>query len=103
MYQLLAGLAHAHARCVLHRDVKPANVLIDPASGLVKLADWGLARSATPPLRAYTQEARPARAAWRAAPSGRAVHTGQGGARVLGNLATWPCHTTMDSRKLATP
>ncbi|KAL4451526.1 hypothetical protein ABPG75_007188 [Micractinium tetrahymenae] len=56
MYQLLSGLAHAHARRVLHRDVKPANVLIDPASGVAKVADWGLARSATPPLRPYTQE-----------------------------------------------
>lgn len=56
MYQVLAGLAYAHARGVWHRDIKPANVLIDPASGLVKVADWGLARSTTPQLRAYTQE-----------------------------------------------
>jgi serine/threonine protein kinase len=40
---LLDGLSHAHERDVIHRDVKPANVLIRSASHWV-LADWGLAR-----------------------------------------------------------
>jgi eukaryotic-like serine/threonine-protein kinase len=44
---LLCGLAHAHARGVLHRDLSPRNVLLagpaDPRPG-VKLADFGLAR-----------------------------------------------------------
>ena len=38
---VLAGLAHAHARGVLHRDVKPANVMLSGAR--VVLIDFGLA------------------------------------------------------------
>lgn len=45
-YQLLRGLEFCHAHNVIHRDVKPENVLIDQ-SGMLKLCDFGFARQMT--------------------------------------------------------
>lgn len=42
---VMEGLAHAHERGVTHRDVKPANILVDRA-GRGRLADFGIARIA---------------------------------------------------------
>lgn len=42
--QVARALAHAHARGLVHRDVKPKNIMINSA-GVVKLADMGLARA----------------------------------------------------------
>ncbi|CAD7950363.1 unnamed protein product [Amoebophrya sp. A25] len=55
MFQLLRGIAYCHQNRVLHRDLKPQNLLIN-REGALKLADFGLARAFGIPVRSYTHE-----------------------------------------------
>ncbi|CAN6333209.1 unnamed protein product [Urochloa humidicola] len=52
---MLKGLAFCHKKWVLHRDMKPNNLLID-ADGQLKLGDFGLARLFGSPGRNYTHQ-----------------------------------------------
>lgn len=42
---VLAALEHAHVQGIVHRDIKPENVMIRASDGVVKVADFGLARA----------------------------------------------------------
>ncbi|WOH16192.1 hypothetical protein DCAR_0935741 [Daucus carota subsp. sativus] len=56
LYQMLRGIAYCHSHRVLHRDLKPQNLLIDRRTNVLKLADFGLARAFGIPVRVFTHE-----------------------------------------------
>jgi len=55
-HQCTSAVEYCHTHRITHRDLKTQNVLIDVASGRIKLADFGLARPFTVPLKPYTRE-----------------------------------------------
>lgn len=54
-YQMLRGIAYCHGNRILHRDLKPQNLLINRDGGL-RLADFGLARAFGIPVNTFSSE-----------------------------------------------
>jgi cyclin-dependent kinase 2 len=48
MYQLLDGVSYISDKGIVHRDLKPQNLLVNPKTEVLKLCDFGLARTITP-------------------------------------------------------
>ena len=55
-WQLINGISWCHSHRIFHRDLKPQNLLVQPARGVLKIGDFGLTRAFALPLRSYTHE-----------------------------------------------
>jgi eukaryotic-like serine/threonine-protein kinase len=55
MDEICAGMACAHRARVVHRDLKPDNIMVDAEGGLLKIVDFGIARSLQTNVSQFTQ------------------------------------------------
>ncbi len=56
LYQAALGLHHAHTKKVIHRDIKPHNILISSTTGNIKLTDFGISKKPGEEDKGLTQE-----------------------------------------------
>jgi serine/threonine protein kinase len=56
LYKILDAVAYCHSKKIIHRDLKPQNILTANNGEIVKVADFGLARAFSIPIRPYTKE-----------------------------------------------
>eukprot|EP00485_Elphidium_margaritaceum_P009826 CAMPEP_0202694692 /NCGR_PEP_ID=MMETSP1385-20130828/8486_1 /ASSEMBLY_ACC=CAM_ASM_000861 /TAXON_ID=933848 /ORGANISM="Elphidium margaritaceum" /LENGTH=306 /DNA_ID=CAMNT_0049350585 /DNA_START=110 /DNA_END=1030 /DNA_ORIENTATION=+ len=57
MYQIVDGISYCHALSVVHRDMKPQNILVDASKNYeIKITDFGLSRCYIVPNKTWTHE-----------------------------------------------
>ena len=56
LYKILDAVAYCHSKKIIHRDLKPQNILTAKNGEEVKVADFGLSRAFSIPIRPYTKE-----------------------------------------------
>lgn len=56
LYKILDAVAYCHSKKIIHRDIKPQNILLAKNGEIVKVADFGLARAFSSSKRPYTKE-----------------------------------------------
>ena len=56
LFKILDAVAFCHSKKIIHRDLKPQNILTEKDGEIVKVADFGLARAFSIPIRPYTKE-----------------------------------------------